>query len=250
MPQIPYFAKAVAFALALVLGTIPAAAQDSLSGKTFGMGVTGGFPQFIGLDLSYIGWPSLVPGISFGSAPIQQLLSSKIPLNPIPISFSLPDTYNLIPSADFSLYSVSAYVKYFFPNSGFYLELLIASLSASANVGGDLKNETTQLLSYSVISGSAKLNQSILGVATGFRVLIFSKLFMEGALGGGYLLPPTYSISIGGTISNIVGIIPNGEQDFNNAKAQVQSSFDTAMATYRASVKILPFAFINIGFIF
>ncbi len=236
--------------LGFLLGPSSAAESAHFSGKSFGLSLTGGFPDFIGLDLAYLGWSPFVLGISFGSAPIQTILSSKIPLDPIPVDFSLPDQYSLIPNANFNLYSVSAYLKYFFSKSGFYIELLTANLTFGANVGGDLKNETSEVTSYSVVNGSARLNQVIIGMMGGFHAMVLSNLFIEGALGAGYLIFPVYSISIGGTISNVIGIVPNGEQTFNDAKLQIQTSFDSAMTAYRSSIKVLPLAFVNIGITF
>jgi hypothetical protein len=231
-------------------GTSQGFASD-FPGKTFGVDIVGGFPQLVGLELSYLGWTYINPTLSFGSAPINGLLSSFIPLSPMAVNLAVPDTYNLYPSSNFGLSSFSFYLKCFFSEkSGFFVDLIVARAAFSATVSGDLRNETTKNTLGGAISGSASLNQMMVGLAVGYQITIASTFFIEGALGGGYLLAPNYSTSFGGSAANFLAIAPNGEQMLNDAKAQLQSSFDSAVSTYISSVKYLPFAFLNVGFTF
>jgi len=238
------------FAFMIMDGVSQAKAEDRYPEKSFGVDVAGGFPQFIGLEFTYLKWSNIVPGIGFGSAPINGILNSAVHLPTVPVNFSLPDTYNLYPNANYSLYSTLIFVKYFFSNSGFFLDALLSSFTFNANIQGNLKDENTGITTSGAINGSATLTQLMVGLTVGYQFLIQSSFFIEFAAGGGYLLPPIYSTSISGTAASIVGVIPNGEQDFNNAKSQVQSAFNSAVNSYSSLTKFVPFAFIDLGFTF
>jgi hypothetical protein len=242
--------RSIASILFLWAGISQSFAGD-FPGKTFGVDIVGGFPQLVGLELSYLGWTYINPTLSFGSGPINGLLGSLIPLSPMPVNLAVPDTYNLYPSANFGLSSFSFYLKCFFAEkSGFFVDLMLARASFSASVSGNLRNETTQNTLGGAVSGSASLSQLMVGLAVGYQINIASTFFIEGAVGGGYLLAPTYGISFGGSAASFLAIAPNGEQMLENAKAELQSSFDSAISTYISSVRYLPFAFLNVGFTF
>jgi hypothetical protein len=236
--------------LAWFLFSWQAGASERFPNKTFGLDAVAGFPQFAGLEVSYLGWTSWVPGLSFGSAPINGLLNSKINVDPVLIQPSAGSNFLLSPSAEYSLYSFSFSLKYFFEKSGFFLNFIYSNINFGAKIRGDLTNVDTGGVSRSAVTGNATLNQSILGLGAGYQVIIYQSLFAEFALGAGYLFPPHYSVSMGGTAVNVAALIPNGEQSLEDAKKQVQTAFDSAVGSYQASVKILPFAFINLGFAF
>lgn len=230
--------------------SVSAGSLDRFQGKTVGLDAVVGFPQMMGLELSYLGWGYLVPGISFGSAPVQTLLANQVKLGPIPVKFPLPDVYSVYPISNFSLYSFSLFLKYFFPRSGFYFNLIYSSSTFTGNVSGSLKNETNGNDVNGVIDGSAHLTQRMVGGAFGYQFIFGSSLFLETALGAGYLLNPSYSVSIGGSAVNALGLLPNGAENLNGAKSSIQSSFDSAMNAYRSAIKVVPFVYINFGFAF
>lgn len=234
----------------LLLGSARAFANENLPDKVFGVDMTAGFPQLLGLEVSYLAWSSFVPSLSFGSLPVNNLLNSYLKLKPVPVNFSLPDTYYLDPKASFSLSSFTFQLKYFLPKSGFFGDFILSSINFGANVNADLRNQTSGATFSNLATGSASLTQWILGAAFGYQVVIGSRFYIEAALGLGYLPSPSYSLSISGTAANAVGLIPNGQQAFDDAKAQVKSSFDSAVATYHSSIKFLPFTFLNMGFAF
>ena len=188
--------------------------------------------------------------MSFGSAPINGLLNSHIKLTPVPVQFSLPDTYNLYPNASYSMYSASAFMKVFPWKGGVFFDLTLSNVTFNTNIQGNLKNETSGGTFNSAVSGTAYLNQFILGVTAGYHVSIAGSAFLEIAAGAGALLPPSYSITLGGTAASAVGVVPNGEQAFSNAKSQVQATYDSAISTYRANLKFIPMSYLNLGITF
>lgn len=228
----------------------PCLAGDRFPGKTFGLSAVAGVPQFIGLELSYLNFSSFIFGMSFGSAPINGILNSRISLTPVPVQFSLPDTYNLYPTASYSMYSASVFVKFFPWKGGFFFDFTLSNVSFNTSVQGNLKDETTGGVFNSALSGSASLSQFILGLSAGYQVSIKSSVFLEFAVGAGYLLSPAYSISLGGTAAAAVGVVPNGEQAFSSAKSQVQAMYDSAINTYRSALSVIPMSYLNLGITF
>jgi hypothetical protein len=227
-----------------------AADLERFRGKTVALDAVVGFPQMMGLELSYVGWGYLVPGISFGSAPIQGLLSKQVNLNPIPVQLPLADQYAVYPSSNFSLYSFSLFLKYFFPSSGFYFNFIYSTFTFSGSVSGGLKNETNGQSYSGIIDGNARLTQRMFGGAMGYQFIFGSNLFLETALGAGYLFNPSYSFSVGGSAVNALGVLPGGAENLNSAKSNVQSSFDSAVEAYRSALKVIPFVYLNFGFTF
>lgn len=221
-------------------------ANDAFPNKTLALDVIAGTPQFLGLEISYLGWSTIVPGFGFGSAPINGLLNSMIRLSSVPVSFSLPDTYNLYPTATYGLYSYSGFIKIFPGKSGFFSDILLNYATFTANVSANLKNETTGGTSSNAVTGTANLNQLTLGLTVGYQFRV-SNFFFSLAGGGGWLFTPAYAVSLGGTAASVIGVIPNGEQAFSSAKSQIQTSFDSAVASYRATIKFMPIFYINVG---
>lgn len=251
MKQIPTLLGRISLFFFLIKGAI-CFADPVLQNKNFAFDTGVGIPQLIGVNLSYVGWTPLSIGLGFGSAPINSLISRQVTLNPIPVSLpSISDSYSLYPSASFQVYSFSAFIKYFLGDSGWMAELLYTSLTLNASFQADLKDETTGGISSNVVSGSAQLTQPILGLALGYEFSFFSNFFASFALGAGYLFPPSYSFSIGGTASAALGALPSADEtSFDSAKSQIQSSFDSAVAAYRSALKFIPFLLINVGVAF
>ncbi len=203
-----------------------------------------------GIELDYLGFDPIVPGMTFGSLPINDTLNRYIILNPIPLPLSLGDTYMVYPRANYAIYSASFDIKWFIPGSNFFLDFTFSSVSFSATISGDLKNETTGGISPSAISGTAKFTQVIPGLMLGHQWQIGSKFFIESAFGGGIPITPSYSLNLSGSATSAIAVAPDGPEKFESAKASIQAAYDDAVNKYRSTVKFLPFAYFNIGFTF
>jgi hypothetical protein len=127
---------------------------------------------------------------------------------------------------------------------------MFSSMTFNANVSANLKDETTGAVLNSVVSGSANMTQLMLGTTVGYMLTIGPSFYIELSLGGGYLLPPSYSVTLGGTAPSALALVPSAAAAFDAAKAQVQTSFDQLVASYRAATKFIPYSFLSIGISF
>lgn len=240
-----------AFILSVVfVQGLPVGAKADTTGKLIGVGAVGGVPQLLGAELSFLGWGWIQPGITFGSVPVNSLLNSAIPLSPIPINISIPGLFNLYPSASYSLFGYGGFAKLRLTSWGLIANLLVSKVTFTGSATASLKNELTSGVVSGVVSGSFALEQWMVGPTFGIQASLGNALSFELALGGGYLLPPSYSLSLGGSAPAALSVLPGGTTAFDDAKSSLRDTFDSAVRSYRALTSFVPFAYVSLGYSF
>lgn len=242
--------RRAAWILVGILACSAGYASERLPGKSFGFDLAAGSPQLIGLELRYIGWSNVSVGFGFGSAPVNGVLNKFIALPGVPVALGLSDPYTLQPSATYYLYSSSAFLRYQFQQSGFFLGATIANLTFVGNVLGNLRNDNTGSVVAGAVTGTATVSQFVAGVHGGYQLPLFWGLYGELGLGGAYMFSPSRSVTLGGTALAAVGVSPGGEAAFDSAKNSVTNTFNSFVAQYEAMFKVMPFLFITLGYAF
>jgi len=221
------------------------------STKNVGLGLSGGLPQLISLEMSLLTLSPLTFGLTYGSAPINGIINRQLNLKPIPIDVGGGlGSFEIVPNASFSLTSFSGYVRYYFGNEWFFAQLGYGALTFKASVSAGLRNKDTGASVGGIVSGSATLVQPMVYPAIGGEVLFPFGLYMNLGLGAGYLLKLKKSISIGGTAVSYASLLPETSAALNEAKAKLETEFNQKVDEIRELVNWSPVAFISLGLAF
>lgn len=214
------------------------------------LAVIGGAPELVGLQISVPVASWLLLGAGFGSLPINSYLQQAVPVSSVPVPISYGGPYSLYPAAQFSLTSFSVFIRAYPLGRGLFFQLGETTLTASASVNGNLKNESSGGTAYGVLSGSATLSQPVADLHIGYELSITRGLFVQAALGVCRLLKTNYTINLGGTVAALVPLDPNADQAFSSAKDLIQTQIDGGMQKYRDAIQFLPEIFLGIGWAF
>lgn len=225
-------------------------ASANRNGKNLGIDLVGGLPQLFGLELRYIGIEKFTFGASFGSAPLNGVLNSKINLQARAIQNSSPDPLTLLPAATYSLTGLTLFARYFPWIEGWFTQVGFSNWSFKGAVVGHLRNETTGGVANSAVTGSIDITQRIISFTVG-RQWFISDFFFEFGFGAGYLIPLKYSISTGGAASTFQDVAPsNNQDDLEQAQNDLRNQADTELQKVRDQLKVIPLLFVSVGWTF
>lgn len=234
--------------LGLFVFSIAVGAKDKDS--SFAIGGSSGLPHLLAFDMRYVGFENVEFGLSFGSLPLNSLLSGQITLSPQDVDLQQSDPYRLYPRAGFSLTGYTPYLRYY-PSSGvFYFQLSYSMWRFLASVNGDLRNETTGTTSAGVVSGTLSINQVVLTPSLGWRWIVAQSFHLDFGLGLSFLRRTQAAVNVGGSLGNFVGLVPSAEQAFNDAVDQIESQLDTGVAALQDNIPILPSLYLGLNFAF
>jgi hypothetical protein len=219
-------------------------------GRTLDLGVTGGFPQLIAGEIRIVRIPNFDLGVGFGSFPINSFAHSIYSFPAVPLDLQTGDNFYLVPTGTFSLTTVYIMSRWYPASTGFFLQLGFHVVSFSANISGALENRTLGTSAPGVVSGSVNITQPMLDFGPGYQFLIGDHFHIDIGLGFIYLLKPSSSESIGGSLSSLVVLNSKANENFEAAKANLASDVNNAMGTYQAHVKYLPSIYLTLGYIF
>ena len=240
----------VAILINLVL--LPSTAFASDSGrvsKTLGVNLVGGAPELVGLQISYVGLNKLTFGAGFGTLPVSSFINKLAPLSSISMQMASGGPYNIYPSAQYSLNSLSLFARWF-PIGSFFTSLGYSHLLGGGNLTGNLTNESTGGTTYGALTGNATFNQPIVTLALGYEFFHSSGFFLNVGAGLGYLLRLNYSVTIGGTIADLAPLDPTAASSFEEAKANLKTQVDDAITKLEGTTRIIPSVFIGMGWAF
>ncbi len=223
------------------------------SRKYIGIEVAMGTPQVVSAQLTFLALGSLIFGVGFGYAPINSFLQSRLRSYPMPVDLGTPDPYVIIPSATFSFSVMSAFIRYQ-PSgggrSGFFVELNYAQWNFGANLGGDLRNENTHVITPRALYGTLDLRQPILTGAIGYRFGLAAGFGIQFQLGASYLFRPVYASDIQGDIPAVLPSAPFGDAALAEAKGNLDRSVGQAIDNAQRTTKFLPSLSVTMGYAF
>jgi hypothetical protein len=248
------------FLSAVIAGTGLPCPAHALSGSfssnktshTVGLALTTGFPQLISAEVRVTSVPHLEFGLGFGGFPANAVASSIYTPKPVPIDLHLTDTYNLYPSTSFSLTGFYAFARWFpgDSSSGFFWHLSFHTVSFSAQLDGDLKDETTGGTIKGALSGDVSLLQPLVMTGPGYQFLFGEHFHLDLGAALIVLFHASSSVNIGGSLAALASLDPTAQANYNAAKASVADQVNGAMATYQSSVKVLPSVYMSLGYLF
>lgn len=224
--------------------------SDPRSGHTLDIALTGGLPQLIAAEFKLVTVPNVEFGAGFGSFPINSFAHSIYSFPSIPLNLQTSDTYNLAPSGTFSLSSVYLFTRWYPMKAGLFFQLGFHSLNFSATISGALQDQTLGTSVPGVISGSVNINQTMINIGPGYQFVFGDHFHCDFGLGLAYLLPPSSSTSIGGSLASFSVLNSQATTNFNTAKSTLEADVNQAMAAYQSHLKFLPSLFISLGYIF
>lgn len=228
-----------------------ASGKEALAGKNFAVEAVAGVPQMFGLQLSFVGLPRLRAGFSFGSAPVDALLRSSIRMERQPLNLTgSTDVYYLLPSASYTLTSTTGFIRWIPWGEGWFAQINYASWAFRGNLSGALQNETQGTTVAGVGSGSINLIQPMLGLTLGYELALDSGLFFSFGLGVEYLLRTQATVSLGGSATAYLPLLPDADQAFSDAQTNAQAQVDQAVRTLQQTVSVIPGLFFTVGYAF
>lgn len=239
-------------AVSLALGAFAPAARaaEGLKGKDLGISAVAGFPELAGLQLSYTGNPWFSVGAGFGSIPVNRFLNSQVQLSSVPLSSSNGSEYTMEPTANYSMAGYSAFARLYPFKGGFFAQVSYAALRATGSMTADLVQSPGGDRLSSVITGSVGFTQPIVNGSIGYEIAHSSGFFLNIGIGGGYLLNPSHSVSVGGTAASILPFIEGAEEDFEESQQELESQIDDGVDKLRDITRFVPGVFIGIGWAF
>jgi len=238
-----FLAIAVCFSSVMSLD----ARADGKQGHDFGVGIVTGVPELLGVELKWMPWDILETSAGLGSAPINGFLQSQVTLSPIPVDLQTGDTFNLYPSATYSLSTVALGIKLMPWTEGLFIKAGYQAIQFATNYTANLKNETTGGVSNGVISGTLSLSQPVVTPMLGYQFTISPRLYIDLSLGASIMLPANSTLTTGGSLASIMTLSPGGTQNFENAKADLQTQVDNAIRAYQSQLRVFPSMLIGFG---
>lgn len=233
-----------------ILAIFFTAQAHAITEKTVRVGVTTGFPNLIAAELAYVRMEPFALGISFGGFPVQGIISSAVPLSTIPLSITSANTYTMSPSATYFLNGMELFLNYYPWKGAFFVRVSYGNLAFQANGAGRLNNVTAGTSLANAITVTANVNQPMVSTKVGWDWPIGDHLSLGTGIGIAYLLTATNSISTGGSASAAAVVAPDADAAFQSAKDSMTNSFNQGVAQLNALSRILPSAFVNIGYSF
>lgn len=215
------------------------------------MELVGGLPHLVSLELAYWGLGPVVAGIGFGSLPVNAVLKKNIPMD----SRAISGGYTLLPDANYSFISISAFLRYFPFNenkgSGTFFELNVARWKFNASVAGDLREDSSGNVVGNALNGAIDLSQPMASLFIGYRSMLTQNLFLNTAMGATYLFPTTHSTVVSGTLTSVLPLATQPQIDsFEQAKADINTQVDDGINDMEATTKIIPAVWLSIGWVF
>jgi hypothetical protein len=216
-----------------------------------GIALTAGVPQLLALDARVTALAHFEFGIGYGAFPINSLANSIYQYQPTPVDLGTSDRFNLYPSGTYALSGVFAFAR-FFPsnNGGFFVHESNHSVNFSADISGSIKNETTGGVTNGALTGGVDINQPLLMVGPGWQFLIGDHFNLDISLAALIFLPATSNTQIGGSLAGFAALNSGAQTSYDQARTSITQSVNEAMAKYQESVKILPTAYLSIGYLF
>ncbi len=239
------FQKFILFCLGLGFAFHVRSAEQSMS-----VGGSVGLPNLLAFDLRYVGFEEVEFGLSFGSLPLDSILEGKIPLDPQDVDLQQPDPYRVYPAASFALTGYTPYLRYYPWKSKFFFQLGYSIWRFRANLRGDLRNETSRVTSYGVVSGTLSIEQPVITPGIGWRWKILNSFQLDVGLGVSVLQKTQAAVNIGGSLNNILTVLPAAQVEFDNAVTEIQNQLDSGVGSFRDSIPVLPSVFLGLGFAF
>jgi hypothetical protein len=222
----------------------PSAFSEEFS---FGIGSTVGLPNLISFDLRFPGLKRIEGGLSLGSFPADRLIQRQIALEAIPVDLQQEDPYALYPSASFKLTSFSPYFRVYFSDEGqFFFQTSYAIWRFSAALNADLQNETTDVRTRGVIAGTLTINQPLVTPSLGWRFKIANAAILDLGFGASFLLKTDPSLNVGGSLSNILTLVPDAQNSFDQAIDQAGADLENAVTELRNQISFLPAIFVGL----
>ena len=220
------------------------------SEQSMSVGGSVGLPNLLAFDLRYVGFEEVEFGLSFGSLPLDSLLEGKIPLDAQDVDLQQPDPYKVYPSAGFALTGYTPYLRYYPWKSKFFFQLGYSIWRFRANLRGDLRNETSGVTSYGVVSGTLSIDQPVVTPGIGWRWKILNSFQLDVGVGVSVLQETQAAVNIGGSLNNILTVLPAAQVEFDNAVTEIQNQLDSGVGSFRNSIPVLPSVFLGLGFAF
>lgn len=241
----------IASMAALGLPGAAARADDfnSKDGHTLGLGATVGLPQLLSAEVRIVSVKNFEFGVGLGAFPANQLAQSLYSFSPIPINLQTGDTYNIYPSATYSLSGIYAFARWFPWGRGWYMSMSLHSLSLSASISGTLKDETLGTSVTGALDASVGITQPMVDIGPGYQFLIGEHFHVDLGLGLLFLLPASSSVSIGGSLSSFVVLNSTAQTNYDNAKSSLVNAVNQAMSNYDNSLKFLPSFYLTLGYL-
>lgn len=215
-----------------------------------GLDLTAGLPHLVSFQISYTGVKNLSFGIGLGSFPgINSILNRQVAFAPVAVDVSgSSDSFNVTSTGQYRFFSVSAFVRWFPFDSGFFTELNVARWKFTADIVGNLNNATSGETYYGAVTGDLDLTQPLLTWAFGYEGGITKNLFFHVGLGVSYLFSPTQSYTTGGS-GAIAGDVL-GQIDLDEINSDVRSAINQGVDDFRSVTLFIPSIFIGLGWAF
>ncbi len=242
----------VILAIVFVFGTVSPvfADDDPKNDHVFGIGATVGFPQLISGEIVVTALPNFEFGGGFGSFPINGIAQSLYAFSPVPIDLQTGNTFQLNPSATYSISGLYGFARWFPWETGFFLQFGMATLAFSAQLNGTLVNTTLNTSVSGALAGSISLNQPMLEIGPGYQVRIGDHFHLDMGLGIMYLFGASSSVTIGGSLANFASLNSTAQSNYTAAQQSVVNAVNQAMTIYQQNLKLLPSLYLTVGYLF
>lgn len=251
MRRVNFLACAATVAILLVATQEATASFGSRrDSHTLGLSMSAGLPQLVSGELRISSVPHFDFAAGAGGLPINSFLNSVYAFTPVPIDLQAGETFNLYPSATYSLSSLYAFARWYPGGDGFFFQFSASSVVFTGRLSGSLRNETLGTSTANALSGTITVSQPSVVLGPGYQFLIGDHFHLDLGAGLGMLLPATSSTSLGGSISSFVALNAAASANYESAKTNLANSVNAAMASYQAAVKFYPSLFLTLGYLF
>lgn len=240
----------VLIALATSIATAQGDSSNPKEGHWVGIGASTGFPQLISGELRIVSVSHLEFGVGLGGFPANALAQSLYSFAPLPIDLQTGDTYNIYPSGTYTLSGVYAFARWFPWCRGWFLNLSLHSLSLSATIGGMIKDETLNTSVNGALAATVMINQLMINLGPGYQFFLGEHFHLDAGLGLTFLLPPSSSVAMGGSLASFVVLNSAATASYNEVKSNLVGAVNQAMTSYANSLRFLPSVYLTIGYIF
>ncbi len=234
--------------------TIATSLSSAADKKVVAFEFSAGSPQTLSLQIAYVGIESFAVGLGFGTLPVNEFLQSQVPTDPVALNLGLPVPYSLVPTSQFAFSNISLFARYHFSGnaaSGFLLEFNFSRWVFGADLNGALRNDNTGQETSGAMTGRLDMGQPVLTGLAGYRAAVSSSLGLMLTAGVSYLLEPTYSTSVSGSLTSILPLAgPAAQADFEQAKQDIDAQVRNGVEAVRNVTTLLPAIALTVQYAF
>ncbi len=233
---------------AAFLSVLTASANER-GGRWISFGLQAGNPSLLAATVGFVKIPWVEFGVHFGFAPINNAVRGMIRLSPVPVSVPSPDAYSFKPDANYVFKNVGGYLRILPFEDPWFLEVDGSFYDLGGILAVDLSNDTQGTVTSGAASGSIYLGVPALTVTLGRHFAVTQDFFLSAALGVVIPFAIQNAVSIGGTATQALPLIPGAEAGFEAAKTLIRDQMSSGLAdVQKKAVVLLPSVQVGIGF--